>query len=280
MRKLTVVFSLVMIVVLMTMTTLTVSAKKATPVLVINEIMANPRSVSDSDGEWIEIYNPTSSNIDIDGWTITDGETDHIIDNGGPLVISDKGYLILGSNADSNVNGGVNVAYAYGSYFDGGLGLSNNGDEVMLYDPDGVEVDRMHYNGILVGWGGFSLELINPELDNDYLGSWVRATTPYNGSDLGTPGQPNAFIDELLQYTTDTIETLTDEGVLNSGQSNSLLSKIENVLAKLENDNNTAALNQLSAFINQVNAYVESGILTPGQGLDLVHLLNVLLNLY
>lgn len=278
MRRLTVVFSLVMIVTLLAMTTLTVSAKKASPVLVINEVMANPHEVSDSKGEWIELYNPTNSNVDINGWTITDGDIDgHVIDNGGPLVILANGYLILGANADISVNGGVNVAYAYGSYFEGGLGLANSGDEVILLDSDGVEVDRMYYNSIIVGWGGFSIELINPELDNNYLGSWVRATTPYNGFDRGTPGQSNVFIVNLMQYTTDTIEALIDEGVLNDGQGNSLLSKIENVLDKLGSNNNTAALNQLNAFINQVNALVENGILSPEQGIDLTHLLNVLL---
>ncbi|MFC1991967.1 lamin tail domain-containing protein [Chloroflexota bacterium] len=277
MRKLIVVFSLIMIMVLMATSTLTASAKKATLELVINEVMANPQMVSDSEGEWIELYNPSNSDIDIDGWTITDGETYHIIDNGVPLIIPRRGYLILGANADTSINGGVNVAYAYGSYFDGGLGLANSGDEVIIYEPDGVEIDRMHYDSVLAGWGGFSLELVNPELDNDYLGSWVRATTPYNGSDMGTPGAANEFINILMQYTMDTIEDLIDNGVLNNGQGNSLLVKIENAISQLENSNNTAALNQLNAFINQVTALVENGILSPEQDIDLTHLLKVIL---
>ena len=40
--------------------------------VVINEIMQNPSAVGDTDGEWFELYNPTGSDIDIEGWTIAD----------------------------------------------------------------------------------------------------------------------------------------------------------------------------------------------------------------
>ena len=36
----------------------------------INEIIQNPSAVSDANGEWFEVYNPTGSGIDIEGWTI------------------------------------------------------------------------------------------------------------------------------------------------------------------------------------------------------------------
>jgi len=38
--------------------------------VVINEIIQNPSAVSDANGEWFEVHNPTASAIDIDGWTI------------------------------------------------------------------------------------------------------------------------------------------------------------------------------------------------------------------
>ena len=58
------------------------------PVVVINEIMNNPSAVSDSNGEWFEIFNPTAAAIDIDGWTIRDNGSDSfVIDNGGPLLV-------------------------------------------------------------------------------------------------------------------------------------------------------------------------------------------------
>ena len=38
--------------------------------LVISEFMANPRSAQSAVGEWIEIHNPTSQDIDLQGLTV------------------------------------------------------------------------------------------------------------------------------------------------------------------------------------------------------------------
>ena len=84
--------------------------------VVINEIIQNPAAVSDANGEWFELFNPTGSDIDINGWTIRDDGIDtHVINNGGPLLILAGGYLVLGTNTDTGTNGGAPVAYSYGS---------------------------------------------------------------------------------------------------------------------------------------------------------------------
>ena len=46
--------------------------------ITINEIMQNPGSVSDSNGEWFELYNPGIDTINIAGWTIKDSGGDLI----------------------------------------------------------------------------------------------------------------------------------------------------------------------------------------------------------
>jgi hypothetical protein len=105
--------------------------------LVINEIMQNPLAVDDGDGEWFEIHNPTAGGIDIDGWTIRDDDFDnHVISNGGPLMVPAGGYVVLGNNDDSGTNGGVAVDYSYG----GDMFLSNSADELIL--EDGKRPDR------------------------------------------------------------------------------------------------------------------------------------------
>jgi predicted extracellular nuclease len=158
------------------------------PEVVINEIIQNPAAVSDTDGEWFEIYNPTSSAIDINGWTIKDNDTDsHVIANGGPLMISAGGYLVLGRNADSGTNGGVTVAYQYEGIF-----LGNSGDELILMDGS-TEIDRVEWDG---GPGfpdptGASMSLFNPSLDNNTGANWCTATTTFGAGDLGTPGSAN-----------------------------------------------------------------------------------------
>ncbi|MDH4069800.1 MAG: lamin tail domain-containing protein, partial [Ignavibacteria bacterium] len=60
--------------------------------VVINEIMQNPESVGDGDGEWFELFNTGNDPVDIEGWTIRDdGSNTHVIQNGGPLLIDGGG---------------------------------------------------------------------------------------------------------------------------------------------------------------------------------------------
>ncbi|NOZ72442.1 MAG: hypothetical protein GXP38_11120 [Chloroflexi bacterium] len=158
--------------------------------IVINEIMQNPAAVSDSKGEWFELYNATSHDIDLNGWTIKDNDSDnHVIDNGGPLLIAAGDYLVLGNNADTASNGGVSVDYSYG----GGWYLSNSADEVILVDNHGIEVDRVEYdNGATFpDPTGASMALIAPILDNNIGTNWCTASTPYGDGDFGTPGAAN-----------------------------------------------------------------------------------------
>lgn len=89
--------------------------------IVINEIIQNPDAVTDANGEWFELVNTTGSDIDIEGWTIQDNDTDsHVINNGGPLLVPAGGYLVLGINDDSGTNGGVTVDYVFS-----GIALAN-----------------------------------------------------------------------------------------------------------------------------------------------------------
>ena len=158
--------------------------------IVINEIMQNPSAVSDSAGEWFEVYNFTASPVDINGWTIKDNDSDsHVINNGGPLSVPAGGFLVLAANADSSTNGGVSVDYQYGS----GFFLSNSSDELVLLDTSLAEVDRVEWdNGATFpDPNGASMSLIDPALDNNAGENWCTASTPYGAGDLGTPGTAN-----------------------------------------------------------------------------------------
>ena len=177
----------------------------ASEVLVINEILPNPSAVSDSDGEWFEIYNPMASGVDIDGWTIADlGFDTHVINNGGPLLVPAGGYVVLGINADSGSNGGVTVDYQYSGFL-----LGNSGDEIVLFDGSGFEVDRVEYdNGTTFPHSsGVSMALIDPALDNNAAANWCASSTPFGDGDLGTPGAmndcpievPDFVINEIMQ---------------------------------------------------------------------------------
>jgi predicted extracellular nuclease len=148
--------------------------------VVINEIMQNPSAVSDSNGEWFEVHNPTIRDNDFDS---------HVISNGGPLNVPAGGFLVLGINGDPVTNGGVAVDYEYGS----GFFLSNGSDELVLLDGSLVEIDRVEWdNGATFpDPNGASMSLIDPTLDNNVGENWCTASTPFGDGDLGTPGAVN-----------------------------------------------------------------------------------------
>jgi predicted extracellular nuclease len=79
-------------------------------------------------------------------------------------------------------------------------------------------------------------------------------------------------INELIAM----VQVLVDDGTLNHGQGNALISKLENVLAKLARGNTNAAANQLGAFINQVEDFIYEGVLTAEQGNPLIKVATVL----
>ncbi len=158
--------------------------------IVINEIMQNPSAVSDANGEWFELYNTTAGPIDLDGWAITDNDSDiHVIDNGGPLLIDAGGFLVLAANADPATNGGVPVDYAYGSE----LTLANGADELVLVSTDSLEIDRVEWDGgtLFPDPNGASMALLATNLNNNDGTNWCEAMTLYGDGDFGTPGAAN-----------------------------------------------------------------------------------------
>ena len=164
--------------------------------VVITEIMQNPAAVTDTAGEWFEVYNATSQAIDLNGWTIADAGTDrhHIqTPNGEPLWLPAGGYLVLGRNADAGTNGGVLVAYRYASFT-----LGNADDEIILLDAAGTAIDCVAYDGgpAFPNPDGASMQLIRPDLDNALGANWRSAPDPWPGSagDRGSPGAANPVI--------------------------------------------------------------------------------------
>jgi len=159
--------------------------------IVITEIMQNPDAVGDSNGEWFEVYNSTSSDIDLNGWWIEDNGSDfHVINTS--VIVSAGGYAVLGNNANMATNGGVMVDYSYGS----GWFLANGDDEVVIVAPNETEIDRVEYDGgpNFPDPEGASMSL-NPDnlnaTDNDDGSNWCVSTSVYGDGDLGTPGAAN-----------------------------------------------------------------------------------------
>lgn len=120
--------------------------------ILINEVMYNP-SLDDDYYEWVELYNPTPSHINVSGWIIRDNNADDYItgdDTHGnsTTIIPPYGYAILTDNdtkvydaydiPDETIKLRVNTRAI-------GNGLGNNGDKLILIDNTGVIIDAIEW---------------------------------------------------------------------------------------------------------------------------------------
>jgi hypothetical protein len=157
--------------------------------VVVSEIMQNPYALSDTEGEWFEVYNRGTGDVDMAGWTITDGAGESRQISAASLVLRAGGFLVLGL-AWRGDRGGAPLNYTYT-----GIVLGNAADRILLLDPLGAEVARAEYDGG-IAWpnpNGASMMLRRPDADCNDPAEWTVSTSLWINSsgDLGSPGQPN-----------------------------------------------------------------------------------------
>lgn len=154
--------------------------------LYITEVMTNPAAVSDTVGEWFELYNPTLETVDLSGITLSDdGSNSHVISSGSPLIINPGEYFVMASNGDPMVNGGFTANYVYS-----GFSLTNSADEIVFSD-NGTELLRLNYTSGF-GVAGNSMELLAQSMDETNYGLTAAGLT-YGLGDIGTPGAAGSF---------------------------------------------------------------------------------------
>ncbi|MFK7935604.1 MAG: lamin tail domain-containing protein [Saprospiraceae bacterium] len=184
--------------------------------LIVTEIMQNPATVNDAQGEYFEIYNRTEQPIQLQNFTLRDdGVNTHVIDDS--ILVPPLSYFVLGRNADTLTNGGVRVDYVYENFF-----LENGSDQIII-ECNGQLIDRVDYdNGATFpDPTGASMNL-NPEfidaVANDSGENWCISSERINtDGDFGTPQQPNTIcIAEPCVFTE--VELITSSCVANDLQ--------------------------------------------------------------
>lgn len=158
--------------------------------LIITEIMKDPAvPINDTDGEWLELYNPSSSVIyDIGGCVLRDRGSDTLT-LAGPILIPPGTYFTLARTA----NPGFTPDHAFGPTTQ--FQLANSDDEVVLV-CGGEEIDAVEYlPTTFPSVPGQSLSLNPNVLDaelNDLGQNWCPGTGEYSTGNQGTPGAPNS----------------------------------------------------------------------------------------
>lgn len=162
--------------------------------VVINEIMSDP-GIDNS--EFIEFYNNCSDTLDIGGWTFEESAGKKFRLSESHFKFPPAGYYLLA--ADSAVLS-IYSPDEFNGYKLAGtadLGLSNDGELILLRDVRGNIIDSLVYSS---GWHNRninitknkSLERINPALTGNYPKNWCTSV-----DDLGsTPGRQNSIFTE------------------------------------------------------------------------------------
>ncbi|MBC8427939.1 MAG: lamin tail domain-containing protein, partial [Candidatus Pelagibacter sp.] len=217
--------------------------------VVINEIMQNPSSVSDNDGEWFEIENIGTESINLNGWAVKDNGTDnHIINS--DILIESGGIAVLGNNLNVSENGGVTLSY---EYIDFNLGNSN--DEIIIINNQGITMDSVAYDGgpDFPDPNGASMALLNSLVDNNVGANWIESNTIYGDGDMGTPGVPN-FDAEILLSDSSIVMDTTWIGSISTKE-----------LTIINNGTQDLNILSVSTNSNEFNASPENGIVTIGE---------------
>ena len=149
--------------------------------IVINEIHYNPSDNTIRE-EFIELYNPTASPVDVSSWEVSDG-VNYTLPPGA--VIPPFGFLVVAQDPAT-----IQARYGRTAFGPWSGELSSDGEKITLKDGNGQKIDSVDYNSefpwpISADGEGASMALVNPALDNDLGSSWRSEFPPTPGATNG-----------------------------------------------------------------------------------------------
>lgn len=160
--------------------------------LLITEIMYNPTALSDTEGEWFEIYNNSTEAVNLQNLVFErDDVNSHVISD--PIELLPGDYYAFARTAQAS---NASNTYVYGS----SITLSNTGAVLSIYNEGTATEPGALIFSVNYGASGFpdgsgaSISLSPDRLNTAeaILGSsWCIPSSVYNTGDLGTPGAIN-----------------------------------------------------------------------------------------
>ena len=123
---------------------------------------------SDTSGDWVEIYNYSSADVDLSGWVFTESSYKKGFVVPGGTVLPKKGYIVIAEYKER-----IASKSAISGNFD--FGLSRKGERIKLYDAAGLLVDSLTYikhDKDLLGDSTYTTNLIHPDSSGSAT-AWV-----------------------------------------------------------------------------------------------------------
>lgn len=147
--------------------------------IVINEIHYDPPDKTQR-AEFVELYNNTNAAVDLSGWQLDDA-VEFTFPAGSS--IGSNSYLVIAEDPAT-----VNAVFGVQAIGPWSGALRNSGDRIRLVDAADVIVDEVDYKRgfpwpTVGDEPGHSIELINPNLENDLGGNWRRTGAVADGAD-------------------------------------------------------------------------------------------------
>ena len=84
------------------------------------------------------------------------------------------------------------------------------------------------------------------------------------------PGHGCELPIQEIGYVIDDVKDLAAQGTITSGQSNSLLSKLQVAIDKIQSNQINGAIGSLKSFINQITAFINTGKIPTSVGNSLI----------
>ena len=163
--------------------------------LAIVEVMIASQSGTDR-GEWFEVLNTSTCTVNLSGLVLESPTTagvpvTHTVSMG---TVAPGGQFVFALSGDPLENHGLAWDYVYGTGTTADLFLGNTGDDLLLRDASGREIDRVHWADGFTRGASRQFPRSLPAADNADWASWCDSVSVYSstgGLFYGTPGARN-----------------------------------------------------------------------------------------
>lgn len=151
--------------------------------LVINEVMANPDAVSDTTGEWFEVY--VARDVDLNGVQVGSASTG-LIEDTECVAAAAGSYLIFARSDEPTENGGLPAVFRTFS-----LSLGNTAGSGLSLSLGGNTLDAVTWGTAAAGVSTQVKPANRSVTGNDDPANFCAPSATYGAGDRGTPGAAN-----------------------------------------------------------------------------------------
>lgn len=221
--------------------------------IVINEIMYAP---STGEPEWVELFNKSTSTINLKNWKIKDNTTTQANISNTDLFLEPDSFLVISNNSSISNFYNVSSKLVVISF----PALNNTDDAVVIKDSNGFVIDSVYYFSSWGGSSGRSLERIYVDSNSLPQSNWKISA----GIFKGTPGRKNSVSPKNFDLSISNISS--DKKYVTENETANLLVWVKN----LGEQNSTEYKVQLFADLNQDSIATISELISEVSGNNLL----------